>query len=229
MMHELKIAAVSGRWRLFMIRKNDPAFEKYRDAIFERDDYTCQFCGFKNRTAQEVANIDGNYANNKRDNLVTACCFCSQCFFLDAVGIIDNTAGKLVYLPEISQQDLNGLCHILFCAMNERMVNFGEAKDLYLTLQERSNIVTEHLGQGMDDPMSFGKLMINLSDQMTTEMQNKILPALRLLPNYQAFRHLVGVWSNDAFKGFGDASYATKVGIKDVKLLEEHELMDDLD
>lgn len=219
-MNALEIAAVSGRWRLFMIRKKDPGFEKYRDAIFKRDNYTCQFCGFHSEIAQEIVNLDGNYTNNKQHNLVTACCFCSQCFFLDAVGILDNSAGKLIYLPEISQQDLNGLCHVLFCVMNERMANFSEAKDLYLSLQERSSVVTDCLGQGMDDPLTFGKLMVNLSEPIVDKVKEKILSALRLLPNYHAFKHLAGIWSNEAFKTFLDRNYfVDQESIEDVQLL----------
>ena len=114
----LKLVAEPGNWRLFFLRKSDPAFSEFSDKIMARDNYTCQFCGFKAAKFQEIVNIDNDYRNNKLSNLITACCLCTQCFFLDAVGKDDYGGGVLVYSPNISQNDLNGFCHVLFCAMS---------------------------------------------------------------------------------------------------------------
>ena len=55
----------------------------------------------------EVINLDGNYKNNKVTNMVLACPLCAQCFFLEMIGKVANTGAILIYLPEISQEDLN--------------------------------------------------------------------------------------------------------------------------
>lgn len=45
--------------------------------ILKRDDYTCQYCGFKAEKWQIVHHIDGNPNNNKEANLETVCQMCN--------------------------------------------------------------------------------------------------------------------------------------------------------
>ena len=78
----LKLAASPSSWRLYSARKADARFKSFELKIFQRDRYTCQFCGFQAKFFQEIVNADGNYSNNRSSNLLTACCFCAQCFFL---------------------------------------------------------------------------------------------------------------------------------------------------
>ena len=116
-MHDLQLAVNLSGWRSFVRRKEDKAFLPVERRVLERDIYTCRFCGFQAQEFQEVVNLDGNYNNNLISNMVTACCFCKQCLFLQAVGLDDMSGGQLIYLPEMSQGDLNSFCHVLFCAM----------------------------------------------------------------------------------------------------------------
>ena len=81
-------------------------FCQLQNEYIERDNYTCQYCGFQAKEYQEIVNLDGNYTNNKLSNMVTACCFCSQCLFLQSVGLDEMGGGQLIYLPEMSQADL---------------------------------------------------------------------------------------------------------------------------
>ena len=85
-MHELQLAANLNGWRLFARRREDKAFLPVAQRVYDRDHYMCQYCGFQAKEFQEVVNIDGNYAHNTMSNLITACCFCSQCLFLESVG-----------------------------------------------------------------------------------------------------------------------------------------------
>ena len=101
------LTAQKGSWRMYYSRKRNKKFLPIKQKVHERDNYTCRYCGFFAKEYQEVINIDGNYKNNRPDNLATACCFCAQCFFLDAVGLESNTGGNLAYIPEITQADLN--------------------------------------------------------------------------------------------------------------------------
>ena len=109
--------ASPGAWRLYSGRKADPRFKSYELKVFQRDRYTCQFCGFQARLFQDIVNLDGDYSNNQLANLVTSCCFCAQCCFLESVGVGGYGGGTLVYLPELSQSEVNSLCHVLFCAI----------------------------------------------------------------------------------------------------------------
>ncbi len=44
-------------------------WRKIRQKILERDNFTCQYCGFKAEKWQIVHHIDGNPNNNREDNL----------------------------------------------------------------------------------------------------------------------------------------------------------------
>ena len=63
--YELKLMATPGAWRMYSARKADPKFKSYEQKVFQRDRYTCQFCGFQAKLYQEIVNLDGNYSNNR--------------------------------------------------------------------------------------------------------------------------------------------------------------------
>ncbi|MBL7169503.1 MAG: HNH endonuclease [Candidatus Aenigmarchaeota archaeon] len=50
---------------------------RIRRNILERDNYTCQYCGFKADKWQIVHHIDGNPNNNCDDNLKVICPMCN--------------------------------------------------------------------------------------------------------------------------------------------------------
>lgn len=52
-------------------------FDELRKVVFQRDGYTCQYCGFSAKEHQTINHIDCNPANNKKENLATACPMCN--------------------------------------------------------------------------------------------------------------------------------------------------------
>lgn len=194
-MHPLTLSAKPGVWRLFAARKADQAFLQFSERVWERDNYTCQFCGFQARLYQEVINLDQDYRHNKIDNLVTACCFCTQCFFLEAVGKNDYGGGNIVYLPEIEQASLNGLCHVLFCAIANATNYRADAQAIYRSLKLRTQSVEEQLGEGMSNPAMLGQLLIETGTNPDT-----ILKDLRLLPSRTKFNQQIEDWAAAALK-----------------------------
>lgn len=57
------------------IAKED--WKKLRLKILKRDDYTCQYCGFRAEKWQIAHHIDGNPNNNEDTNLETICPMCN--------------------------------------------------------------------------------------------------------------------------------------------------------
>ncbi len=196
-MHALELAANLPGWRIFVRRKADKAFRPVETRVFNRDAYTCQYCGFQADAYQEVVNLDGNYNNNKLANLITACCFCSQCLFLQTAGVDDKSGGQLIYLPELSQADLNSFCHVLFCAMGNSTGYQDTAQSIYRTLKFRSQIIEKQLGTGMSQPHLFGQTVIE-SQHRYPDKTISILPGLRLLPAYAKFTAQLDIWAKAA-------------------------------
>lgn len=52
-------------------------WKKLRLEILERDNYTCQYCGFKAEKWQIVHHVDGNPNNNDKINLEVICPMCN--------------------------------------------------------------------------------------------------------------------------------------------------------
>jgi len=202
---KLMLTAKPGAWRMYSARKVDERFKNYELKVLRRDRYTCQFCGFQARLYQEVINLDGNYANNKLTNLITACCFCAQCFFIESVGVGGYGGGTLIYLPELSQAELNSLCHVLFCAITNDTGYKNSAQNIYRSFKFRSQIIEEKFGEGTSDPAIFGQLIIDsgVSDVETTE---KIFSNVRLLPSRAKFRKQIEQWAASALEEITDSN-----------------------
>lgn len=208
-MHELQLAVNLSGWRAFVRRKDDKAFIAAQKRVFERDQYTCQYCAFQAKEYQDVVNFDGNYANNKLSNMITACCFCSQCLFLQSVGVDEMGGGQLIYLPEMSQGDVNSFCHVLFCAMENNTGYQDSAQSIYRSLKFRSQIVENKFGTGTSNPTIMGQMIIEYQAQD----QNKkveILKELRLLPSQVKFKVQLDAWAAAALKELEEEQKSTE-------------------
>lgn len=183
-----------------MLRKADSAFLSFQEKIHRRDSYTCQFCGFRANQNLEIINIDGNYLNNTRNNLLTACDLCAQCFFLEAIGRSDFGGGVLIYLPEMHQIKLNALCHVLFATMILRLNNASHAKNIYRNLKLRAQIVEEKLGEGLSNPALFGQMLIDSQVENTAHFKKIVEQSFRLLPNISSFANEILEWSETSIK-----------------------------
>lgn len=199
-LQNITLVASHSNWRLFMIRKADPAFQKFAQKVLERDQYTCQYCGFSANKNLDVINRDSDYRNNKLDNLITACSLCAQCFFLEAVGKGEFGGGNLVYLPTMSQSELNALCHVLFTATITGSSYSIQAKNIYRGLRLQSQIIEKEVGEGFSNPFLYGRLMIEIENEASKKLHETLLPHIRLLPDIGRFAQQVKEWTNDSLE-----------------------------
>jgi intracellular multiplication protein IcmJ len=199
MNHEITLQAISGNWRIFTARKADPAFLAFQKKVLLRDRYTCQFCGFQAKLFQEIVNLDSNYLNNKLSNLATSCCFCAQCFFLESVGMGDYGGGTLIYLPEVTQGELNSICHVLFCAITNNTGYKNSAQSIYRSYKFRSQIIEDKYGEGSSESASFGQMIIDsgINDYQTLQ---KVFKNIRVLPSRAKFRSQIEKWAAAALE-----------------------------
>lgn len=198
-MNELQLAVNLNGWRIFVRRREDKAFLPVAERVYERDNYTCQFCGFQAKQFQEIVNRDGNYSNHKISNLMTVCCFCSQCLFLESVGLDEMGGGQLIYLPEMSQADLNSFCHVLFCAMGNGTGYQDTAQAIYRSLKFRSQPIENKLGAGTSNPSTLGQLLMEYQAE-SKEITVDVLKDLRLLPSYTKFKVQLDAWAAAALE-----------------------------
>lgn len=200
-MHDIELCATANNWRLFMLRRADSAFLRFQEKIHARDQFTCQYCAFQAKENLETINLNGNYLDNKKNNLVTACGLCAQCFFLEAVGRSDFGGGVLIYLPEMKQNELNALCHVIFASMAYRLKDAMNSKNIYRSLKMRAQLIEENVGEGLSNPAQFGQMLIEAGNKKQTPLQKKMSEAFRLLPNITRFSSEIAGWCKE---GIGD-------------------------
>ncbi len=191
-MRDLLLDANFENWKAFWGRRQDARFKAFAKKIFERDHNTCQYCAFEAKAHLEIINLDGNYQNNKSANLLTACPFCAQCFFLESIGVGSFGGGSLIYLPEMSQSQLNALCHVLFAATEYHDNVSAQAESLLRDLKFRSIPIEKTFGEGMSEASKFGAILLN--SQLTMEARDHILNAVRLLPQKTRFAKVIANW-----------------------------------
>jgi intracellular multiplication protein IcmJ len=197
-MLQVLLAAKRGNWQRFIARRRNERFLAIQPKLLKRDEYTCRYCGFFSHKFQVVVNHDHNYSNNTANNMVTACLFCAQCFFLESVGKNANVGGYVIYLPEISQADLNNFCRAMFCAMLTDASYSGKLQAVYLSLQERGKIVEEIFGPDATKPAVMGQAIID-SGLPLSAVHKGVFASLRLLPNYRSFMKQIEYWREHTF------------------------------
>ena len=198
-MHELQLAVNLMGWRIYIRRREDKSFQPVMEKILRRDSYTCQYCGFQTREYQEIVNIDGNYNNNKFSNLITACCFCAQCLFIESIALDERGGGQLIYLPEMTQVEINGFCHVLFCAMGNGTGYQDAAQSIYRSFKFRSQPIENKYGAGTSNPAVLGQLLLEYRTQ-DSKPDRTILKDLRLLPSYTKFKVQLEAWAAAALE-----------------------------
>ncbi|MES2212198.1 MAG: type IVB secretion system protein IcmJDotN [Pseudomonadota bacterium] len=196
--HPIIMTARAGNWRQFIGRKKNKKFQALQQEIFRRDDFTCQYCNFRSEQYQEVVNLDHNYKNNKRDNMVTSCSFCAQCFFLDSLTLDGRSGGTIIYLPELSQAQVNHFSRILFCAMDKETAYKSRLQALYLTFKERVKAVEFCFGPSSSDPRVFGQALID-AHLKERYLNHSLLSHLRLLPARHMFQKEVEYWKKTVY------------------------------
>ena len=198
-MHDLQLAVNLSGWRIFVQRREDRAFLPVAEQVYQRDYYTCQYCAFQARQYQEIVNIDGNYTNNRLSNLITACCFCSQCLFIESAGVDDMGGGQLIHLSDISQADLNSFCHVLFCAMGNGTGYQESAKAIYRGFKFLSQPIETKFGNGTSNPAILGQLILEYESKDPTAKLD-VLKDIRLLPSYTKFNVQLEAWAAAALE-----------------------------
>jgi intracellular multiplication protein IcmJ len=146
--------------------------------IFERDDHTCGFCGFQAQKYMDVHVKDGDLNNHRLDNLQTACIFCNQCFDLEKVARMKS--GVLIWLPEISQTELNHMARAIFVARISQGSMAETAKKALEFLLKRREEATNRIFT--DDPYILSMVMRDFLGPKAYRAREKKLDGIRLFP-----------------------------------------------
>lgn len=195
----LTLAVGTDQLQLFVKRGKDERFMLFQGRVLSRDNHTCRFCGFKASDHMVAINRDGNYRNNKLSNMVTACPLCVQCHFLDGIGLPMFPGGVLVFTPEVSQSELNSMAHILFQSIFSEDENATQSKNIYRTMRLRSQLVDKQLGEGLSNPSTYARMLIDADPKQAKQFNEKVSQSIRLLPDMVGLLPLIRGWQASAF------------------------------
>lgn len=192
-MNVLKLNIDPKGWSLFNKRKADKAFQRYTNKVFALYENTCGYCGFKDNISLEVLNRDNDYNNNKISNMIAGCKICTQCHFVQDCNLSKVGGGDLIYMPELSQHEINGLCHSIFKSIYLEDKNKSVSQSIYRKLKYRRKIFENIFGENYSDPSLFSNIIqecgISLLDGSSENIKN-----VRLLPSYIKFLDLISEW-----------------------------------
>jgi intracellular multiplication protein IcmJ len=158
----------------------DPnADEETRQRIFERDNHTCQYCGFQSKKFNLVHVLDGEKGKARSDdNLVTSCIFCHQCFHLDHIG--DMKSGVLIWMPELTQAQVNHVARSIYVArISQGPMAETARKALEMIMQRREETI-ERIKT--DDPSIMSLVFKDYVTRDIYDRRHEKLDGIRVFP-----------------------------------------------
>lgn len=167
------------------------AVMKMRPRVLKRDDYTCQACGWRSEEFQELHHRDGDHSNYKEANLETLCPLCHQLFHPSSATI--SGGGFMIWLPELTQAELNRLSFPLFWALAAGTTHplYSVARSTYAMLDQRRVELESHVGRS--DAASFGQILLRLSPEEYKKRAETMAP-IKMLASPKRFQVEIDYW-----------------------------------
>lgn len=186
-MTKLTLHAKPSNWERFNQRKSRAVFQKVREKILARDKETCVFCALHAKNL-EVINLDNDYGNNLDSNLASACTFCARCTLLDSYPLDYAGQDKIIYLPELRQEQVNQLCQITFIKMREVGEVGYNAKMVYAQLKDRA----DWLNQRTQSEIAHPGIFVNYLNGPERDLS--LIQKLRWLPSPETYEAELNEW-----------------------------------
>lgn len=149
-----------------------------KQPIIERDNYTCQCCGFRSQKYQDIVARNNDVNDSRPDNLATVCVFCQQCFYLDRVTMM--RSGFMIWMPEMDQADLHHLARAIYVARISQGPMADMARQALDLIKARRDSAKERLGT--DDPFVLASVLCDYLGPKHYANRNKKLDGIRLFP-----------------------------------------------
>jgi intracellular multiplication protein IcmJ len=161
---------------------NRAQLNKIVQTTLEKDAFTCRYCGFQSRQYQKAIPKDWAINDPRAGALVTACVFCEQCFALETVAPMGS--GTLIWLPEISQAQLNHLMRAIYVA---RAKNKETPENIRVAADRAHEILSNRRGEakrriGTDDPSVLSAALLESLEEGAYKERGRKLEGVRLMP-----------------------------------------------
>lgn len=195
--------------------RDDKASKQLREMVIGQGRFgrRCYFCDFSFGSSDlfEVHNLDHDHQNVDPGNLAPICELCHAPFHIDLVTRKwPGDSGKIIFLPELTQPELNNLLQAVFYAMAVNAMgeeNKSEDKPVfqphtvYRVLADRASLV-ERNAQGdivrasLSEPFAIGRVLAEM-DESTYAKRDALLSGLRYLAPQTHFVNQAKAWNNN--------------------------------
>ncbi len=158
------------------VYKNRSKLKAMMEKALWRDDYTCRCCGFHAGRFQKV--IPAGQDIGADEDFITVCLFCEESLTLEKTGLAG--AGVLIWLPELSQSELNHVMRAIYVVREENHSLAAVARQVYDALMARRTEAKKRLGS--DDPLLLATVLYESLSDAEYESRKTKLEGIRLLP-----------------------------------------------
>lgn len=147
---------------------------KFRNDVLLRDKYTCQTCGWFDKEFLEIHHINDDHSNFKMSNLEAICPLCHMVHHPSLASL--SGAGHLIWLPEMSQIQLNLLMfHIISIERAGSSHPWNNVAKAINGLFEVRRVFFENQ-IGKSDPAILGQIILNMSEEDYKEKKESLKP-----------------------------------------------------
>lgn len=195
--------------------RNDASSKRLREIVIGQGRFgrRCHFCDFAFGSSDvfEIHNLDHNHQNDEPSNLAPVCELCHAPFHIDLVTRKwPGDSGKIIFLPELSQSELNNLLQATFYAM--AVAEVGEENQsgdrplvqphaVYQKLAARAeqverNALGELVRPGLSEPFIFGRVLAELDDEDYAR-RDELFHGLRYLAPQSHFVSQAKCWNSN--------------------------------
>lgn len=163
------------------VLKNRLPTKKQTEMTLERDAYACRCCGFESKKFQRVvsASLLPSQDAVDDDGFVTVCSFCELTMMMERAGVTG--AGYIIWLPEMTQAELNHAMRALYIAKKSKNEELKQAATRTIeVLTMRRSESKKRLGT--DDPLILATAFHEMVTKDNYENRMAKLDGLRFLP-----------------------------------------------
>jgi len=178
---------------------------------FQRDSFTCIYCGFSILDAikakaigsdqverfLDVHHRDDNHSHSVLENLETVCHFCHGVFHAGCLDEDSNRKFKVILYPWLSQAELNCFMNLVFSAKqsgNDSVEHLSE--QIIDQIDACSLFADTAICNGISNVKNLANSLLSLSYQQPEVYAHRaeLLAGIRLFPSLDAFENDAQLW-----------------------------------
>lgn len=204
--------------RSFHMSKTDESAEQLRVAVMQQGRFgrRCAHCdlAFGNSEEFELHNVDGDHANLALENLEPVCELCHAIYHVDLLSRKwPDDSGKIIFVPELTQAELNNLLQATFYAAAVQMRPVGEAEAsrqsplppsirphlVYKALSDRAlQLEGTRMSEpvSLSDPFVLARVLAEMDDDAYAR-RDVLLAGARWLAPWDVFVSKAQAWDRD--------------------------------